>query len=231
MIIKLLSWNINMYNPDKPELQNDIINEINNQLTDEDFVILIESSFEFISNLMKTNIKNNYKLFNSFAISHGGLINILSNKKISDIKHFPLENPSLLINFKKDKKNVYLAGCHLFPFVENAERRFQELLIIKSMVPDNSNFIVIGDLNIREKETKFLEKDNILELRDSGDKRKTWFRSFFEPGTPISSRFDRLLISKNIQIKDFNLIGRKYLNQKMTLLSDHLGIKCKLEII
>lgn len=230
MNLKIISWNINMFRPDKPELEKKIIDEINNIIDDVDFLILIESSFEFVSKLIKTNIKNKYNLFGNFAVSHGGFINILYNKKITNIKHIPLENPTLLIKFKKDNVDVFLAGCHLAPFPENAEKRFQELLIVKSMVPDNSNFIMIGDMNIREKETKFLEKENILELRDSGDKRKTWYRSFFEKGSPVSSRFDRLFISKNINVKKLDLFGKKYVNKQIVLLSDHLALKSNLEI-
>ena len=41
-----------MFKPDKPENKVKIINELNKQVNDEDFIILIESSFEFISDLL-----------------------------------------------------------------------------------------------------------------------------------------------------------------------------------
>ena len=87
-------------------------------------------------------------------------------------------------------------------------------------------------MNIREKETKFLEKsDNILGVVDSGDKRKTWYRYFFEPDNiNITSRFDRLFFSKNISLDRFELFGKKYNNKKMELLSDHLAIKAQVNI-
>jgi len=221
-----------MFQPDKPELEKDIIMEINKQISDEDFIILIESSYQFINNLLKSNISKNYTLLEKFSLSHGGLINILYNKKIKNISHINLEAPVLLVKIMKDDITFYLGGCHLAPFAENSERRLEELLIVRSLVPENSKLILVGDMNIREKETKFLQKkDNIMQLKDSGDKRKTWYRVFFEPNCyNITSRFDRLFISPEMEIKDFQLFGKKYNNKKMILLSDHLAIKAEITL-
>ena len=88
-------------------------------------------------------------------------------------------------------------------------------------------------MNIREKETKFMEKENnVLNLRDSGDKRKTWYRAFFEPDkVNITSRFDRLFLSPNVKLNNFDLFGKKYENKKLVLLSDHLAIKAEIEVL
>ena len=44
-----------MFNPEKPELEKNIIQEIIKQTeTKVDFIILIESSYNFVNNLMKT---------------------------------------------------------------------------------------------------------------------------------------------------------------------------------
>ena len=235
MKIKIISWNINMFNPEKPELKEKIITEINKQVTDEDIIVLIESTFEFVNDLLKTELKKNYSLLNGFALSHGGFINILYNKNIdsSDINkvEIPIENPTLLIRFIKENTTFYLAGCHLAPFPQNGQTRIEELLVVRTMVPEDEHLIMIGDMNIREKETKFLaENDNILCIRDSGDKRKTWYRGFFEPTSMhITSRFDRLFISNNLNINKFELFGKIYNNNKMELLSDHLAIITELE--
>ena len=235
MKIKIISWNINMFNPEKPELKEKIITEINKQVTDEDIIVLIESTFEFVNDLLKTELKKNYSLLNGFALSHGGFINILYNKNIdsSDINkvEIPIENPTLLIRFVKENTTFYLAGCHLAPFPQNGQTRIEELLVVRTMVPEDEHLIMIGDMNIREKETKFLaENDNILFVRDSGDKRKTWYRGFFESTSMhITSRFDRLFISNNLNINKFELFGKIYNNNKMELLSDHLAIITELE--
>lgn len=236
MSIKLISWNINMFNPDKPENEKDIIAELSKQINDQDIIVLIESSFDFVKRLLKSDISKKYKLLEKFVLSHGGLINILYNNKISDIKVVNIESPILLINFNitknSSKKNIFLGGCHLAPFPENSERRIEELMIARSAVPPKSNLILIGDMNIREKETKFMDKeDNILQLKDSGDKKKTWFRSFFDQNSyNISSRFDRLFISPNMRIEKFELFGKKYLKNenRFLLLSDHLAINTEI---
>ena len=90
---------------------------------------------------------------------------------------------------------------------------------------------MIGDMNIREKETKFLEENNnVLGIRDSGDKRRTWYRGYFEPDKMyITCRFDRLFISNKLNINKFELFGKNYNNNKIELLSDHLAIKAELE--
>ena len=198
MKVKIISWNINMFKSEKPELKDKIITEINKQVSDEDIIVLVESSFEFVNDLLKTNLNKNYSLLNGFALSHCGFINILYNKKIGSKfiskVEIPIENPTLLIRFVKERTTFYLAGCHLAPFPQNAQARIEELLVVRTMVPEDKHLIMIGDMNIREKETKFLEEnDNILCLRDSGDKRKTWYRGFFESDKMhITSRFDRL---------------------------------------
>lgn len=235
MKIKLISWNINMFKPEKPQLKDKIITEINNQVSDEDIIVLIESTFEFVNDLLKTNLKKNYSLLNGVALSHCGFINILYNKKLGDRNimkiEIPIENPTLLIRFVKEKKPFYLAGCHLAPFPQNGQARIEQLLVVRTMVPEDNHLIMIGDMNIREKETKFLEENNnVLGVRDSNDKRKTWYRGFFESDKMhITSRFDRLFISNKISISKFDLFGKKFINNKIELLSDHLAIKTELE--
>jgi len=224
-----------MFNPEKPELKDKIITEINNQVSDEDIIVLIESNFEFVNDLLKTNLRKNYSLLNGFTLSHGGVINILYNKKLGDKNimkvKIPIENPSLLIRFVKEKTEFYLAGCHLSPFSEQGQARIEELLVVRTIVPEDKHLIMIGDMNIREKETKFLEENNnVLGIRDSGDKRRTWYRGYFEPDKMyITCRFDRLFISNKLNINKFELFGKNYNNNKIELLSDHLAIKAELE--
>ena len=234
MKLNLISWNINMFSPDKPENKNKIISEINNQVKNEDLIFLFESSFEFVSELLKTKISSNYLLFNNVTLSHGGLIHLLYNKKIKDKIEVlkTAELPFVIIKYTHEKKSIFLGGCHLAPFPENGEVRLNQLLLIRSIIPINENIVLIGDMNIREKETKFMEKENnVLNLRDSGDKRKTWYRAFFEPDkVNITSRFDRLFLSPNVKLNKFDLFGKKYENKKLELLSDHLAIKAEVEI-
>lgn len=234
MKLSLISWNINMFNPDKLENKNKIISEINNQVNNQDFIFLLESSFDFVSELLKTKISSNYLLFNNVTLSHGGLIHLLYNKKIKDkidvLKTDEL--PFVIIKYTNQNKSIFIGGCHLAPFPENGEVRLNQLLFIRSIIPINENLVLIGDMNIREKETKFMEKENnVLNLRDSGDKRKTWYRAFFEPDkVNITSRFDRLFLSPNVKLNNFDLFGKKYENKKLVLLSDHLAIKAEIEV-
>ena len=232
MSLKLISWNVNMFRPDKPELEKDIILELNKNIDGVDIIILIESSYGFIKNLLKSELGKTFIQLNKFSLSHGGIINILHTKKVKEIEHIDVESPALLIKFKINKKTVFLGGCHLAPFPENSEKRIQELLLIRSEVPLNSNLILVGDMNIREKETKFLEKkDNIMQLKDSGNKTKTWHRAFFDDTSyHITSRFDRLFISPDMKINQFELFGKKYNNKKVKFLSDHMAIKADITL-
>lgn len=229
MKLNIISWNINMFKPDKPENKVKIINELNKQVNDEDFIILIESSFEFISDLLKSEISKKYLLLDNLTLTHGGFINVLYNKNIKNkITNIELNDlPFSLIKYT-NPNTIYIAGCHLAPFPQNGEVRIQQLMTLRSIIPENENLVIIGDMNIRESETKFMKnKNNALNLIDSGDKRKTWFRSFFEPSQiNISSRFDRLFISPNLSVDKFDLFGKSNLN----LLSDHLAIKVGLHL-
>ena len=228
MKLNIISWNINMFKPDKPENKVKIINELNKQVNDEDFIILIESSFGFISDLLKSEISKKYLLLDNLTLTHGGFINVLYNKNIKNkITNIELNDlPFSLIKYT-NPNTIYIAGCHLAPFPQNGEVRIQQLMTLRSLIPENENLVIIGDMNIRESETKFMKnKNNALNLIDSGDKRKTWFRSFFETSqVNISSRFDRLFISPNLSVDKFDLFGKSNLN----LLSDHLAIKVSLQ--
>ena len=232
MELNIISWNVNMFKPDKPENKDRIILELNKQVSNEDFIILIESSFEFISDLLKTELSEKYLLLNNLTLSHGGFINVLYNQKIKDkITNIQLDElPISLIKYT-DSKTIYLAGCHLAPFKQNGELRIEQLVTLRSLVPENDNLIAIGDMNIRENETKFMQNNNVLNLIDSGDKRKTWYRAFFDSSQAnITSRFDRLFISPNLKISKFDLFGKNFNNDKIDLLSDHLAIKTKIII-
>ena len=219
-----------MFKPDKPENKVEIINELNKQIDDEDFIILIESSFEFISDLLKSEISKNYLLLDNLTLTHGGFINVLYKKNIKNkFTNIELDElPFTLIKYT-NPITIYIAGCHLAPFPQNGEIRIQQLMTLRSLIPENENLVIIGDMNIRENETKFMKsKNNALNLTDSGDKRKTWFRSFFEPSKiNISARFDRLFISPNLKVNKFDLFGK---SSNLNLLSDHLAIKVTLDV-
>ena len=232
MSIKLISWNINMFKPDKPENENDIIRELNSKTDDEHFIFLIESSIPFVKKLMQSDLGKKYKLLKNYTISHGGLINLLFRKDLNKINFIPIEAPVLLIKYNFNGIDIFIGGCHLFPFAENAERRMEELLITRSVVPPKNSLILIGDMNIREKESKFLEKkNNILDLIDSGDKRKTWFSHFFDNKSfNVGMRFDRLFISPSLVIEEFDLFGKSIIFKKVKYLSDHMAIKTKIKI-
>lgn len=237
MSLKVISWNINMFNITSEEFQirsPKIVNELVTKSEDCDIIVLIESSYPFLEKLKMSEIKKNFSLLNRLSMSHGGIINILFNKnKVKNISQIPIEDniPVLLIRFMLNEKDYFLGGCHLAPFPENSELRLQQLILARTTVPPNKPLILIGDMNIREKESKVFEKEEIFKLKDSGDKRRTWFRSFFEKNSPISSRFDRLYYSNKLELQKFDLFGRIYKNNKFELLSDHLAIKTELKII
>tara|TARA_B100001093_G_scaffold517631_1_gene599809 strand:- start:5062 stop:5799 length:738 start_codon:yes stop_codon:yes gene_type:complete len=243
MSLKVISWNINMFNISSEEFQircPDIVDELVKKSKDCDIIVLIESSYPFLEKLKMSEIKKRFSLLDKLSLSHGGITNILFNKsKIKNISQVPIgdnmEVPVLLIRFMMNegtyKKDYFLGGCHLAPFPENTELRLQQLILARTAVPPDKPLILIGDMNIREKESKLFEKDDIFNMKDSGDKKKTWFRAFFEKNSPISSRFDRLYYSSNLELVKFDLFGRIFRNNKFELLSDHLAIKSELKYL
>ena len=241
MSLKVISWNINMFNIISEEFKirsTKIINELITKGEDCDIIVLIESSYPFLEKLKMSEIKKKFSLLNKLSMSHGGIINILFNKSnVKNISQVTLEDniPVLLIRFFLNegsyKKEYFLGGCHLAPFPENSELRLQQLILARPAVPPNKPLILVGDMNIREQESKVFEKEEIFKLKDSGDKRSTWFRSFFEKNSPISSRFDRLYYSNKLELEKFDLFGRIYKNNKFELLSDHLAIKAELKYL
>ena len=218
MNIKILCWNINMFNPPKIQLKKKIIDTINNKSNNVDFIFLIESSFEFINDLRKSKIINNFKVYNGFAMSHGGFIHLLYKKNYeNNIELVQSELPALIIKFE----DTYLVGCHLYPFAENEDRRIMELIEIRNKIPKNKEYIIIGDTNMREKEITKIIKYQLIDFNYYQNKKPTWYHGFFDKTKmQITARYDKILYSDNIRINDFELIGKN----KFELLSDHLGI-------
>ena len=98
---------------------------LNKQVDDSDIIILIESSYGFVNNLLKTSIKKKYVELKKFSVSHGGIINILHTNKIKDIQHIDVESPVLLIKFKIDEKTI--------------EQAIQEVIISKMSTQSKSS--------------------------------------------------------------------------------------------
>ena len=241
MNIRIICWNINMFNPPKIKLKNKIIDMINNKSDKVDFIFLIESSFEFTKELLSSKLGETFRLFQGFALSHGGFVNLLYRNNYQDnLEMIQTELPALIIKGSKTSKGItndfYIAGCHLYPFAENIERRVSELIEINSIFPKDSYHIMIGDMNMREKEVTMIYKNKLLDKNKvvyyNKNKESTWYASFFDKAKiHIRARYDKLFYSNNIDIKKFELFGNKNNENKFELLSDHLGILTKIKFL
>ena len=231
MNLRIISWNINMFSPPKLSLKTKLIEMINIKSSKVDFIFLIESSFEFVEELLRSNLGKKFKLYQGFALSHGGFIHLLYREKYENsIEFFQTELPVVIIKSKKNKKDFYLCGCHLYPFAENMQRRISELIEIRNIIPKEANCIIIGDTNMREKEINLIYKNDLFDLNYYKNKKPTWYAGFFDKEKmKITSRYDKLFYSKNMFIEEFELFGNKNSENKFELLSDHLAISAKIK--
>ena len=239
MNIRIICWNINMFNPPKIKLKNKIIDSIHKKSSKVDFIFLIESSFEFVNELLN-KIGENFKQSQGFSLSHGGFIHLLyRNSFEGNVDFIPTELPALIIKsqktYKNETKEFYIVGCHLFPFAEHVERRVSELIEINNMLPDESYRIILGDMNMREKEVKMIYKNKLINKNNliyyDKNKDSTWYAGFFDKSKMhIRARYDKLFYSNNIDIKKFELFGNLNDKNKFELLSDHLAILTKVSL-
>ena len=228
-----------MFNPPKIELKNKIINTIINKSDKVDFIFLIESSFEFTKDLINSKLGENFKQYQGFALSHGGFIHLLCrNKYIEKLEFIQTELPALIVKGSKTSKGItrefYIAGCHLFPFAENIERRISEFIAINSLFPKDSYNIMIGDMNMREKEVNMIYKNKLLDnkkvIYHNENKESTWYAGFFDKAKiHIRARYDKLFHSNNFKVKEFKIFGNRNKKGELELLSDHMGMLVKIK--
>ena len=224
--IKILSWNINMFNPSGQDLITRceyLINTI--KLLDYDILCIQEASSYFLDILLNQLIF--YKLCDKTK-THCGLCVILFKENlniiIKEIKKFENIGVNISINFKNSEYNeiINIVSCHLVPYYEKQLYRLKQIDTIINYLNDKSNIIIIGDLNMNN--DQYYIKDSFYDLAiNSKNLNNTWFESWFVNGSTKSKRFDRIYTNMNF-IKNYKVHTeyKKY--------SDHAPISCEILI-
>lgn len=204
----ILSWNINMY-----ILKNggDLISRTENIIRiikklNPDMLLLQEASKYFVFELLQLK---DYKQHVS-VLTHGGYCIILAKPKIKVTKciKFKLNGCGVIVN-----DNIKIINCHLTPYFKNHKLRLE---VFKQM--EDEKTIIMGDTNMDNTQGV----DSIL--KDVGKNmvsKDTWHLSFFENGSEITKRYDRVFT--DLKVSNFCVYDNYHGN------SDHDPISINLE--
>ena len=166
--------------------------------------------------------------------SHSGLVTLLIRPTIT-IKQIIQYPPAIIVSCEIDNKDVDIATCHLPP---SNDAKLERLFILSKLKENlQANYsIVMGDMNMRDNETKGVLElgytDVFLMMGSPKDKRFTWdsrTNIFRKESYGFVCRFDRVFTT-NLQIKELKLIGNTPVNPNHYL-SDHYGIHCTMEFM
>jgi len=134
-----------------------------------------------------------------------------------------------------NKTRVAVASNHLEPFASGASSRAQQCkLLMELLIPKCKNVILIGDMNMRQKEDSKIE--NLVGLdawkEGSGSSKKLKFswdsnsNLYHLNGFGFTARFDRAYVrGKELGVSKFGLVGNQPVNgTEGDYLSDHFGL-------
>ena len=145
--------------------------------------------------------------------------------QIKEILHAP---PALIAKVNIGDYNVDIASCHLYPSKDAKNERLFFLSKLKEHLTAETT-IIMGDMNMRDNETKpvlQLGLDDVFLLGGSPKEKKFTWNSrenlFRKESYQFTCRFDRILTT-GLLIKSFDLIGHKPIHPRHYL-SDHYGI-------
>ena len=200
-MLSLLSWNINLFNK---KGNSDIITRSENILRtvrsiSPDILVLQEAS-EYFLNLLTEYIEH------TRTISHGGIVVILTKKNIvvSNTKKYNDYATSIYLH------NISIINCHLCPGVKNQKMREIQL----SSLP-KENCIIIGDMNMNKNQN--FQSDNMKDIAlQFSNNKDTWFYSYFENGSKVSRRYDR--VYSDVKINSFSVTGHRNESDHMPIL-------------
>ena len=142
-------------------------------------------------------------------------------------------------------KEISFASCHLEPFGDNADKakRLEQMSnIIESLSDHTDNYIILGDMNMRQDEDKRVKglvdgRPGLLhdawEEKGTKNNKFTWNsrdNKFHEGGFAYTTRYDRAYChGDDLEVQSFGLVGNQPLGDeegggKHHFLSDHYGI-------
>ena len=128
--------------------------------------------------------------------------------------------PIVTIEITHEAKKVLFSGAHLAPSSSGASRREEQLKTVKL---DALPHILMGDLNVRSPETKYI---TALGWNDATAPRDfTWnstINHYHKDGFEFVCRFDRILYHK-LNRPSYQLIGNRPVDDQYYL-SDHFGL-------
>lgn len=236
--MKLVSWNISAFNTSfaaKGLSIQEKLNEILRLISQEtpDVLCIQEATPQFISlvnnsgySCIASTITHSESCCLFLKASILGLMMKGSAKEMDGV---------VSVDLRIAKKVIRFASCHLSPFKENEEARIMQLFNFLALQPVD-DYIIAGDMNVREDEAKRWLKDfpNLIgrRLKDawvstgSDVKAKfTWdsrVNKYFQEGFAFVCRFDRIFVSDNVKCANYKLIGN--VPFRGGFLSDHYGL-------
>lgn len=224
LFIRLVTWNINSSSKPVDYLLDEFINDT------VDVLFLQETTLQIIDYIKtKLLVFLNYSLIDTKTKSHCGYLCILYNNckfKILEVKSYSA-SISIKIQSKWCSDEVLeLVNCHLPPFAENGQKRIN---IVSNLYKNKQcdTFILAGDLNMRDKDWfNLTDKLDLIDVFEQYSKtnqvlKDTWFEYYYGEDNCAKMRFDRILISPNINIVNYKTIG---IDSEQNMLSDHIAL-------
>lgn len=242
--MKLLTWNISLAQPSYSSPDDWIYNlnifEIHSIIEKYEPSIFI---FQEIpdENFCKRFVDYNYT---TPIQTHSGFVSIFVHKSLKIEKELSLDHASIIVVEIINKQKIIISGCHLLPSKENSQLRLLQLaqiIAVTSQIQidaDNESMplIILGDMNLREVETKpILEKlqlqDVFWSLKIDKSQKFTWdsrINRYNKNSFEFIARFDRVFV-RNLEVKSFKLIANTPVSEnKHHYISDHFGILVEL---
>ena len=222
----------------------------------------VQSHCYFVDLMVKNNISNNSN-FNSNSNSNSNreesnadVTRILTRTALPCVAaRVKLQGGDCDGNGDGNGKEICFASCHLEPFGDKADKakRLEQMSnIIESLFDHTDNYIILGDMNMRQDEDKRVKglvnghghehghghgRPGLLhdawEEKGTKNNKFTWNsrdNKFHEGGFAYTTRYDRAYChGDDLEVQSFGLVGNQPLvdeegGGKHHFLSDHYGI-------
>lgn len=164
-----------------------------------DIILLQEASEYFLEEILE----NTDYVRHVHTLTHGGICVTLTKPSVN-VSEVNTHNGSVSIVVD----DVVIYNCHLTPYANNHKMRLIQITPFFT-----KNVIIMGDMNMND--TQNIDHPTIKDLGVC-DRVDTWNLSFFENGSTVRRRYDRVFT--DIDFKSF------YVHEERHGHSDHLPI-------
>ncbi|KAL7487243.1 hypothetical protein ACHAW6_012844 [Cyclotella cf. meneghiniana] len=182
--------------------------------------------------------------------SHCGHVDLLLRKELAN-GFQPIELnerlPSVACSFTlPNESHIAVSSSHLMPFKEGFPTRYRQCnLLMKSLVDECANCVLLGDFNMRAAEDKAIEQlcGGWIDAWKANGAEKlsnfTWnsfVNQYHEGGYKFKARFDRCYLKGDaLNLQHFRLIGNNPVRKEDNggvgdYLSDHFGLLVRINV-